>query len=264
MLSGGLLNFFDSKRGKELSPLNRPCELFAARSVFVVACFVLCDVTKAAPLVFQFDATISQVQGAAVPLDVPFSLTVGQRIDAQYTFSESQDLLDLFSNPSLAKQGQIALTIDGVQFGALTNIGFLNSGVPVDINVPLPPMGPTSSVSLGYVSHTDVFPGWGGSIGMHPCGAGLSLVGAEGTIVGPEDVLDFDKLNQLTTIRGLGLQFGYFQSGEFKIVTVAATVGDIVAVPEPSNEWLVFVSPALGMAFFSRQIRQVRSAVVRN
>jgi hypothetical protein len=80
------------------------------------------------------------------------------------------------------------------------------------------------------------------------------LVGAEGTISAPEDVLNVETWNELTILRRLGLQFGYPGT-----TVVQATIGDFVVVPEPSSAWLpgIFLVIAL-VAFLFSKLRRNR------
>ena len=71
------------------------------------------------------------------------------------------------------------------------------------------------------------------------------LVGAEGIISTPEDILDVDVWNQLTLLRTLNLQIGYPDT-----VMVQALLSDFVAVPEPSSIVLAFVLLAIGLLYF--------------
>ena len=203
--------------------LPRLCVLLFAGKFCVAGAAV-----QAAPVVYQFEATISNVEGDPAPLNLPFSIAVGQQIAGKFTFQSDEDLLDIFLHHERGKQGLVTLSIDGMVLEALMNFGTLNDGGPVDINGPAP--APNSSLSLGYISPTDAIPGWGGRTGVnHAWAAGLVFVGTEGTISGPEDVLDIDAWNQLTTLRRFGLQLGFPDT-----VLVQATVGDFVGVPEPS------------------------------
>ena len=190
----------------------------------------------AAPITFHFDATISSIQGDVQSLNLPFSLNVGQQFTGKYSFASEEDLLDLFLNPGLGKQGTVSLILDGTEIEAVTNFGQLNSGYPAEIDGP-PPI-PSSSISLGYLSPTDVIPG---------TGPGLLLVGPEGTISDPRDVLDINIWNQLDLLRRLELQFGYPNT-----VTVRATIGDFLAVPEPSSAKFLFLLAVLGSTYCVR------------
>jgi hypothetical protein len=180
----------------------------------------------------QFEATISEIEVDPSALNLPFSLNLGQQISGQYIFQSKEELLDILLNPELGRQGVLTLTIDGTELEALINLGTLNDGGSVDINGP--PPEPNSSLSLGYSSPTDAIPGWGGRTGVNQAwGAGMVLVGPEGTISTSKDILNVEIWNQLTTLRRLGLQFGYPNT-----VLVQANVGSFAAVPEPSTAWL--------------------------
>jgi hypothetical protein len=217
-----------------------------SRQLFGVAtfCAVLASagrITQAAPVVFAFEATISEVNGDATVLDLPFTLTVGQEIEGRYTFQSNEDMLDVFLNRERGTQGELFLTIDGIEIQAPTNFGSLNSLGVLD-----PPIvGPTSSILLDYISPTDVFPGWPGSVHGHLWSQRLLLVGTDGTITSPEHLLDVEAWNQLTTLRRLDLQFGFPDT-----VSVQAAVGDFFAVPEPSSAWIVWALVTCALAFF--------------
>jgi hypothetical protein len=154
--------------------------------------------------------------------------------------------MDIFLHHDRGKQGLLSLIIDGLEIASPTNFGIVNAGPPVDVNNP-PPSAAVSSIQLGYASPTDAFPGFGGFIPGHaaPWNAGLWLVGAEGVISRPQDILDIDNWNELATLRRLDLDFGYPET-----VSVRAIVGDFVGVPEPSSTYSVLVAVALIMAFF--------------
>jgi hypothetical protein len=184
-------------------------------------------ISQGAPIVFKFDATVSEIQGDMAALNLPFSLAIGQTITGMYTFQSAEDLFDIFIHPERGKQGMVSVRINGTDVAAGVNFGSLNQDGP--------PVGPNSSLFLGYVSPTDVYPGWGGSVAEHPAGVGLALVGPEGPILAPEDVLNVDTWNGLTTFRGLGISIGWPDT-----LSIQATVGEFVAVPEPSTIWLVW------------------------
>ena len=178
------------------------------------------------PVTFRFEATINEVDGDALALNLPFPLAPGQQISGEYIFSGKQDFIDIFLHHELGKQGLATFTLDSIEIEATTNFGLLNStGV---LNPPI--TGPTSSISLGYISPTDVFPGWPGNVAGHPWSHELILIGPDGTITSSDQLSDVAKWNQLNTLRRLELQFGYPDT-----VSVHATVGDFVAVPEPSS-----------------------------
>jgi hypothetical protein len=189
---------------------------------------------RAEPINFQFKAMISEIAGDASALNLPFALNVGQQIHGKYSFQSEQDLLDIFVPRGVIKEGVVHLAIDGSEMAARTNFGLMNSG-PFDISAP--PPGPNSSLFLGYISETDVIPGWGGLFGVaQPWGASLALVGNEGIVSVPEDVLNVATWNELKTLRRLSLQFGYPNT-----VTVQATVAGFHTVPEPTNFSLLSV-----------------------
>jgi hypothetical protein len=216
----------------EQSFFSRPVLTFLA--IGLVA-FTDSGLVNAAPLTLTFDANISQVQGDPGSLDLPFPLVVGRPINGKYVFQSEQDLLDIFLDGDLRKQAQVALTIGGVEITAVANFGLINSAGELER-----PTGPNSSVSLGYLSLTDVFPGWGGYFKNHYWDVGLVLLGHDGTIASTDDILDINKWNQLTTLRHLGLRFGQFEASQFKVVTIEASVGNFSAVPEPACIWLVY------------------------
>ena len=201
-------------------------------SVVILMAVWLADSTLfAAPITFHFDATISSIQGDVPSLNLPFPLVLGQSIAGSYSFADVQDIADIFLQPQLGKQGHLDVEIEGTKIFALINSGELNGGGPVDIDNP--PPAARSSIFLGYFSPTNAFPGWGGSVSGHPFDSRLWLVGPEGTISGPESLLDFDKWQAQTILRRIDLEFGYFESGTFKSVIVKAPINNFSLVPEP-------------------------------
>lgn len=189
---------------------------------------------QAQPLRFNFEATISEIEGDTSALNLPFSLAVGDRIVGAYAFQNGQDLLDIFFRHELGKQGQVTLIIDETEIEAGANFGSVN-------DVGAPPDGSQSSLFLGYVSPTDIFPGWGGYVDGHPWDAALTLVGAEGTISTPDDVLDISNWNELTTLRRLDLQFGYPNT-----VIVRTIVAGFNSIPEPSSAFMLWSALSIG------------------
>jgi hypothetical protein len=184
--------------------------------------------------VLRFDGTVSEIQGDPAGHNLPFSLNVGEPITGEYVFASQQDLLDLFLHSWQGKQGQLALTIDGTAIQWPTNFGLLNSGGLVDINGP--PSAPNSSLFLGYIPQTDVFPG---------TGASLWLVGADGTISTNEDILNVNAWNELNSLRRIEMQFGYPNP-----VTVRATIGNFIAVPEPLTTATLTILASLALLQF--------------
>ena len=180
----------------------------------------------AAPISFQFDATISQIDGDLWPLNLPFSLAVGQPMSATYKFNDVQTLLDIFTHSAFGSAGAVTFTMGVFQGTAISNFGLINSsGV---IGVP----GPNSSVTFGYLSLTDVFPGWSGQIASNQANISLTFLGDEGVVSDATDILRQDTWEHLTKYRGLSVAFqGYFDQGDFKIVTVNADVTQAVVMP---------------------------------
>jgi hypothetical protein len=132
-------------------------------------------------------------------------------------------------------EGLVRLSLEGSDYVAALNFMGINQGGRIDISDPTPPP-PSSSISMYYLSPTDVIPGWGGGLGVgQHWGAGLLLLGPEGTITEAHDLLDISVWNQLTTERSLSLQFGYPDT-----VTVEATISDLTVVPEPASCLLVY------------------------
>ena len=76
-----------------------------------------------APIVFKFDATVSEVQGDVAALNLPFALAIGQQITGKYSFQSEEDLLDIFIHQARGKQGRVNLTIENTEFVASTNFG---------------------------------------------------------------------------------------------------------------------------------------------
>lgn len=201
---------------------------------------------QAAPVTFRFEAEITEIEGDVAALNLPFSLSAGQVFLGQYSFNNPEGLLDIVQGIQSGNQGNVALNFEGTILEAVTNFGTLNDGGPIDINNP-PPPGPKSSISLGYFPPTDVIPGWGGGLGLHPAGVSLALVGADGIITQPEDVLDVQTWNQLTTLRRLTMQIGYPVT-----VTIQVNIGSFVSVPEPTDLHL-FLGSFLGwLALFRK------------
>lgn len=210
--------------------------------------------SNGAPITFAFEATVSAVAGNPSAIELPFSLALGQQIKGRYSFESEEQLLDIFSNIfpyEIEEIGRLSLGIEGMVIGAAANVGTINEDL-IDINGPYP--DPSSSISLGYGYYvTDVFPGWGGEqIAGYHFDAGIRLEGPVGTISGVDDVLDVRIWNQLTAKRSLGLSFGYFESNQFKVVTYSASVGNFVAVPEPTTCALVSLA---ALAFFASRLR---------
>ncbi|MCC7476514.1 MAG: hypothetical protein IT425_14070 [Pirellulales bacterium] len=198
------------------------------------------NIVRAAPVKYQFSATITQVQGDATALNLPFALHVGQQVNGCYSFATEQAMLDVFLHHELGVLGQVSLAIDGTEMPAAANLGLLNSVAILD-----PPItGPTDSISLGYLSPTNVFPGWPGSVAGQLWTHDLVLVGADGTITAPEQLLDASTWNQLTMLRRLDIQFGFPNT-----VMVQAMVGDFIAVPEPTSDRLLHSLVGIGVAY---------------
>jgi hypothetical protein len=214
---------------------------FFALSLATLALTKLCDTLVGAEIRFEFEATISQVEGDVAALNLPFTLNVGQRIQGRYVFPNESDLLDIFLHHERGKQANVTLTIDSTQIEAAANFGLLNSAAVLD-----PPIvGPTSSIYLAYRSPTDVFPGWPGTIAGNLWNHRLILLGPDGLISESEQLLDVNSWNQLTLARHLELQFGFPNT-----VSVRSLVGDFLLVPEPSGNWLAGVLVAVALAYF--------------
>jgi hypothetical protein len=203
--------------------------------------FVPGAILEAAPIAFRFDATITEVDGDPSPLNLPFSLSVGQQIAGKYSFQSEEDFLDVFLHPDRDKRGLLTLTIDGSELEARTNRGVLGD----------------RHVSFSYSSPTNALPGWGGFFAGHWWDPLLFLYGDEGTLSSPEDILNITAWNQLKTFRQLHLKFGYDISRDLPIVTVLASVGDLTVVPEPPT----FIYLA-GAACLVRGTRHARTALL--
>jgi hypothetical protein len=201
----------------------------------VVSCIAISPAT-AAPVSFHFDATISQIEGDPSTLNLPFSFAVGQPLSAIYSFSDVQTLLNIFNNTSFISHGDIAFAIGGTQGTATTNFGMLN-----DSAIPSMPGQPNSSVEFGYLSLTDVFPGWNGTIANHPASIDLTFIGNEGVVSSVTDILNQGTWDQLIKYRKLTVQLGYFGQSEFRTVTVLADVTQATVVPEPSGASLLIL-----------------------
>jgi len=199
-----------------------------------------CSLLPAAPVTFRFDAEISEVQGDVVALNLPFPLEVGLSFTGQYEFQSEQHLLNLVAGLP-TNEALVRLFIGNSELLAATNFGILNDGGPKDINGP--PTVPSSSISLGYFSLTDVFPpDLGGRRGV--AGVGLTLVGPLGVLSVPEDILSVAVWNELTILRQLGLNFDRLGT-----VSARATIGNFVEVPEPSSMQL-FAAILMGIGCY--------------
>ena len=212
-------------------------------AVLAIAALLSALQLQAATATYSFQATINKVDGDLGEVILPFGLVAGQQISGTYTFASEQDLLNIFLNPSLGSAGVLTLTIGGVELSASVNAG---GNIAYILNPPIP--GPYTRLSLGYFSPTDAYPGLPGNIAGQPWSHILTLIGPEGTISDPAQHLDSALWNQLTTLRQLNLLFGFPTS-----VKVQATVGDFVAVPEPSTIVLTFAA----LAFFPRHRRRL-------
>jgi hypothetical protein len=210
--------------------------------------------TQAGPITFHFDATISQVQGDPVPLNLPFA--VGQRLTATYTFGDLQSLLNVFTSLALGSHGDVAFTIGGAQGTATTNFGLINSSGAIGIP------GPNSSIGFGYFSLTDVFPGWNGGIAGHQANIDLTFLGDEGLVSDVTDILHQETWDQMTKLRNLSVDFGYFDHGDFKIVTFLANATQAVVTPEPSGVSMIMLLVGNGLRRGRRRFRPLEAATL--
>ncbi len=236
-------------------PMRRFCRGLLLSSISLgSAIYWGASLSHSAPIEIGFKATVSEVDGDAAAITLPFSLSVGQQLKGRYSFDSEERLLEVFSYAfpnQQAKSGQLLLDVDSVIVGAGINTGSINFDL-VEINGP-PPV-PSSSISLGYGNYfTDVFPGWGGQVAEYPYDTGLRLEGPVGTVLGVDDVLDVGIWNRLTTRRTLELVFGYFESNQFKVVSYTAIVGDFFTVPEPPTHVCFLI--VVGFAAFAPRLR---------
>lgn len=223
--------------------------LFSIVAALLVASGAAISPATAAPIVFQFDATISQILGDPATLNLPFSFAVGQPMTATYTFSDLQSLQNVSTSVALGSQGDVAFTIGGTQGTATINFIGLN-----DSSIPSLPGLPNSSVEFGYISLTDVFPGWNGVIANHPANIDLTLLGDEGVVSNVTDILNQATWNHLTKSRKLTVQLGYFDQSEFRTVTVLANVTQATVVPEPSSASVLVLMMAGGLRKSRRRL----------
>ena len=198
------------------------------RLATVLVASVLCGGLRlhAAPVRFAFQATINTVTGNSSAVSLPFGLAVGQQFSGSYNFASEQDLLNVVRGTYLSV-GSLKLNIGGVEISAAVNVGnhffYLN-------NPPIP--GEYSSLSLAYVSLTNVYPGMPGYVGTVPWSHMLTLKGPDGTISDPAQYRDVVAWNKLTTLRQLELQFGFPES-----IYVQATIGKFDIFPEHPGDY---------------------------
>jgi hypothetical protein len=210
--------------------------LFAAA---VVCLATACPQAQATPVMFRFEATISNIEGDAASLNLPFSLTIGQQIAGKYSFQSEEELLDIFLHHEQGKRGEISLTIDSIEINAVTNVGTLNDSAFIDPPIPFT----ASSIVLGFAqsSETDSFM-FPGTVAGNPWNHQLDLFGPEGSITSTEQLLDVSVWNELGILRRLDLQFGFPDT-----ISVDTVVGDFSVVPEPCSVWLASVTIMLSL-----------------
>src|SRR6187397_2936600 len=98
------------------------CSIIAA--ILVASDFAVSP-AAAVPISFHFEATISRIDGDPTPLNLPFSLAIGQPMTATYTFSDAQTLLNIFTGTGYSGHGDIAFTIGNAPGTATTNLGLI-------------------------------------------------------------------------------------------------------------------------------------------
>jgi hypothetical protein len=216
----------------------------AACALLICTVAVVSLKTQAAPITFAFDATVTDVPADFPALNLPFSLSPGQKFSGEYSFASAQDTHDVFfpSYPDgLGKSGTVTVTIDNVVGTAFVNMGELNDGALAN---PPDPSTPTF-LYLSYDSPTNVVPPWRGGIANNRLNTTLLLRGPNGSFVSESDLFDPNAWNHLMSQREFDLQFVYFAGTNLNYVTVKSEVGDFRAVPEPATIHL----SSLGVAF---------------
>lgn len=212
--------------------------------------------THAAQITFTFDATVTLVPADFSAVGLPFSLSVGQKFSGEYSFANAQDMFDVFfpSYPNgLGKSGAVIVTINSVVGTASVNMGSLSDGallIPTD-----PRFG--ASLSLGYVSPTDVVPPWNGGIAGQRFNTALMLAGSYGSFTSKNELFDPSAWNRLTSQREFDLRFAYYAGTNINYVTVQTQIGDFRAVPEPTTMRLNWMCTAYCLIHVSRRVRNV-------
>lgn len=216
------------KRMRNCRPQTSARILFSTIAALLVASGFAVSPASAAPISFHFEATISRIDGDPTPLNLPFSLAIGQPVAATYTFGDAQTLLNIFTGAASGSHGDIAFTIGNTAGTATTNLGLINGSAGISTTVP------NSSIAFAYFPLTNVFPGFNGLIAGYQANIGVSLFGNEGVVSAPTDVLRQDTWDHLTMERDLSVSFLDFNGGDFKFVTATATVTQAVVIPEPT------------------------------
>ena len=189
-----------------------------------------------------FEATVEEVLGFE-SLPVPFNVEVDSLIRGKYVFADESQLLQLLTGGF--GSGTLTIEANGSSLIYQVNFADVNSGSPIVIGSP--PADPMSSIQLAYLPLNE------GNHGSLPSDAKMLLLGTDGTIQIPEDILNFDKWNQLENSRILELRFGSNGS-------IQASVGPIQIVPEPSGVVLISVTVIMLMnrgAFSTSQARTI-------
>ncbi|MCA9231467.1 MAG: hypothetical protein KDA57_12505 [Planctomycetales bacterium] len=205
----------------------------------LVCCLPLClflDLLSSAqaepPLVVAFDAVISEIEGDPLPLDLPFTLNIGDQIEGELAFdSRHEALLQLQGNTTIFSN--LTLSLGGDLIDNFFNVALVNSFFFLNderFPGPIDPDNPPSSIYFSYFPVSTGNPGWVGSGLQLPWTAEILMYGEPGTIDSPHNLLNFDDWNRLEQIRNLTILIGFPET-----VTVTARLGNLSEVPEPST-----------------------------
>jgi len=182
--------------------------------------------TVTEPCPFRFDAEVTRVINSPNSPELRIAFEVGQVLSGRYYLggnAQSQFRADRI----VIEIGNELLTYD-INF-ASAGIGVLGDGGP-SVTI-------AQSISLNYLSPTDVFPGWGGSAFEMDSDAFITLVGSSQTLTEGGIIPDISDWNDFSLSRQLNLTLGHPES-----ISIEATIGDFVLVPEPSANQLVLLA----------------------